>query len=380
MADSDQIQAETIKILSWAQKKKIGITEINAIIDLGFTSMDALSVATLEDIKKAKLSIGQQRLLTKALDETFREEATRLVAPGTGEINETVHADTFTDNREIHGNTEIQPGPSGHPEYEEAAVGNSFVQSLMGQFRNGPHGGNNGNAVPIGISGAACGNTGMLSWQDPQVYLKSRATTKSEFLDIVDFVDQSNNQSERVVSSSDGFELICRAGTKKPKLDSLSIPQWSSANLAILYKLVQDGILQNNQIFDYLSYTANIYSLMSSHDLVSVYTYDREYRKLQHQHKFRWGTAVSHLMVGHLRLKQTPPSQNGSKQKPKQEKTLPSGIFSSHTADGKVICKKFNNRSGCNFLNCKFEHVCNVPGCAKQHPGHQHGDSKNRLA
>ena len=99
MADSDQIQAETLKILSWAQKKKIGIMEINAIIDLGFTSMDALSVATLDDIKKAKLSIGQQRLLTKALDETFREEATRLVVPGTGEINETVHADTVTDNR-----------------------------------------------------------------------------------------------------------------------------------------------------------------------------------------------------------------------------------------------------------------------------------------
>ena len=50
------------------------------------------------------------------------------------------------------------------------------------------------------------------------MYLKSRATTKSEFLDTVDFVDQSQNQSERVVSSSDGFELICRAGTKNPNL------------------------------------------------------------------------------------------------------------------------------------------------------------------
>ena len=113
--------------------------------------------------------------------------------------------------------------------------------------------------MPMGISGDACGNTVMLSWQDPQVYLKSGATTKSEFLDIIDFVDHLHNQSERVVSSSDGFELICRERTKKPKLDSISIPQWSSANLAILYKRVQDGILQHNQIFDYLSYTANIY-------------------------------------------------------------------------------------------------------------------------
>ena len=85
---------------SWAEKKKIWISEINAIIDLGFTSMVAISVATLEDIQKAKLSIGQQRLLTKALDETFREEATRLVVPGTGEMNETVNADTVTDNQE----------------------------------------------------------------------------------------------------------------------------------------------------------------------------------------------------------------------------------------------------------------------------------------
>ena len=148
MADSDLMHAKTIKILSWAEKKKIRISEINAIVDIGFTSMDTLTVPTLEDIKKAKLPIGQQSLLT--LDETFREEATRLAVSGTGEMNETVNADTVTDNREIHGDTETQPGLSGHPAYEEAAFGNLFVQSLIGQFRNGTHGVNN--AVPIAIS------------------------------------------------------------------------------------------------------------------------------------------------------------------------------------------------------------------------------------
>lgn len=67
-----------------------------------------------------------------------------------------------------------------------------------------------------------------------------------------------------------GFQIICRSGPNKPKLEKLTLWKWPSANLAILHKLVEDGVLPMAQIFDYLSHTSRIYCLVSSHELVSV--------------------------------------------------------------------------------------------------------------
>ena len=57
--------------------------------------------------------------------------------------------------------------------------------------------------------------------------------------------------SDKVVSTNDEFQLICRAGPKKPRLERLAVNQWSVANIAIMHKLVQDGTLPLSQVFDY---------------------------------------------------------------------------------------------------------------------------------
>ena len=75
-------------------------------------------------------------------------------------------------------------------------------------------------------------------------------------------------------------------------------------------KLLQRGVLTHSSLLDYLSYTTRVYQLLSVHDTRSVFLYDREYRKLQTLHSFRWGTDVPHLQMVHLRPKSLQNFQN----------------------------------------------------------------------
>ena len=141
-------------------------------------------------------------------------------------------------------------------------------------------------------------------------------------------------------------------------------------------------MLPLSQVFDYMSYTTYLYRLMNAYDLVSVYMYDREYRRLQHAHKFRWGTVVGHLSTQHLRLRQSKENvgstrtsrQNGSGQNSKAYNNGNQSKVASHSLDGKPICRNFNGRGGCNMTDCRYMHVCNVPGCYREHPSVSHAD------
>ena len=76
-------------------------------------------------------------------------------------------------------------------------------------------------------------------------------------------------------------QLVIKLGPKKPKLKSLSLSQWSVANLAILYRLVNEDKLVGPNLMDYLSYNTKVYHLVQRFSLPSVLLYNREYRKLQ---------------------------------------------------------------------------------------------------
>ena len=125
----------------------------------------------------------------------------------------------------------------------------------------------------------------------PQVHLSSAAgKSTSNYLDICDFVEV-----EVVLGAQGDQQIVMKSGPKKPRLENITLCQWSVANLAILYKLVGENKLQGTALMDYLSYTTKIYQLVQRYTLVSVMLYDREYRKLQASLKFRWGTDVQHL-------------------------------------------------------------------------------------
>ena len=133
------------------------------------------------------------------------------------------------------------------------------------------------------------------SWSDPQAHIAS-ATGKSAstYHDICDFVPNAIME-EFLVGGQDEQQLVIKSGLKKPKLESLTLSQWSVTNLAILYRLANEGKLGGSSLMDYLSYSTKVYQLVQRFSLASVMLYDREYRKLQGSMNFRWGTDVQHL-------------------------------------------------------------------------------------
>ena len=373
MADAEQVAEDIKAVIAWASLKKVSLDTVKSVIEMGFTSLEALENISRDELKKSTAPVGQQKLLLKAV-------------AGLGVPDVNPNPDTPpTDNPPITGPPDTSQG-------DVIAGQDAFARKIMDQLQamqsappvvppvaGQPSG---GLGQPVGQVDMAP-VTGMLSWQDPQVYLKSVVNNKVQCLNIVDFVDLNQSVTERVLSTVEDLEFVCRSGSRKPKLDNLTISQWSLANIAILYKLFQEGSIQLHEVFDYLSYTTHIYSLIGTHELTSVYFYDREYRRLQAGHKFRWGTAVGHLSSGFLRLRtvSSTPQGNATQFKASTRPDRPPYRapfqFQNHTNDGKTICKNFNTKMGCTFTGCKFEHVCNVPGCGRGHPGAAHAQSKN---
>ena len=218
------------------------------------------------------------------------------------------------------------------------------------------------------------------SWNNPQIYLAAAASGKSAipYYDITDFVAE-NTQKENVIACNDLHQGIFISGPQKVKLENVTLDQWSVANLAILHKLVGEEKLKADNILDYLSYTTKICELAQRFSLISVWLYDREYRKLQATHSFRWGTDLPHLLLVHLQNRvprQGPVKPKHSRHNPvppkKMHKATPM------TLDGKVICRLYNAKSGCKFDNlCKFAHQCSKPGCYQWHSAFTHHQPKN---
>ena len=139
--------------------------------------------------------------------------------------------------------------------------------------------------------------------------------------------------------------MTVKSGPKKPKLENLSLSQLSIANLAILYKLVGEEKLVGPALMDYLSYSTKFYQLVQKCSLTSVLLFDREYRKLQADMEFRWGTDVQQLHTLHLQ-----PRIKLSKQAPLAQQTR-KGSSNVHVSSNKPkqgkrdigICRNFNS-------------------------------------
>ena len=185
---------------------------------------------------------------------------------------------------------------------------------------------------------------------------------------------RTNVEEEVVLGGHGDQQVIVKSGSKKPRLENLTLSQWSLANLAILYCLVNDHKLQGSSLMDYLSYTTKIYQLVQRYSLVSVLLIDREYRKLQTMIKFRLGTDVQHLSNIHLQSRDKPVVQgNQSKKVLPPNRPSKNGRNRSETA----VCRNYNSQKGCTFTDCKFRHVCILPGCNQSHSALNHITENN---
>lgn len=214
--------------------KKLSPKTADKLLELGYDSMEALSLLAEDDLGEADILIGQIKLLLHSLKQTFP----RGQAASENSANQ------------------VPQNEDGEQSIHNIGDDDVFIRNMLGQLHGAQtqqqpfHTGPSGNA------------NGTYSWQDPQIYLKSlNASSSKEHYDIADFVNSCSLHTERVISDNDDGQLIFKLGPAKPKLESLSVPQWSVANLAILQKLLQEDCLGQDQILDchtphaYISYS-----------------------------------------------------------------------------------------------------------------------------
>lgn len=209
---------------------------------------------------------------------------------------------------------------------------------------------------------------------DPQVFLGTNAKPAQgakggeKPLLIPDFVsvnNLANNEEEQEIGSSGGASIVIRAQKGKPKLENITLSMWIAANVRIMHELLTTGKLSGTpSIADYLSYTVKFAELLESHTFLSALLYDNEYRKLQHKYGFRWGSHSQHLHTGFL-VKRRPTS---SAQAPPQKSLARNR--QQHVPS--PICRQFNSPTGCQWPNCRFQHVCIISNCNQPHPQHEH--------
>ena len=299
--------------------------------------------------------------------------------------NETVSGNSQPPNQTVTGRSHLQqPGLPEEDPYLRALV--QQLQSGQSALQNTPSF-NAGTLNISGINNSAPFQTGQSvsinvptveSWRDPQVYLSRTALGKSphSHYDITDFVT-GMVEEDVVVGGNGSQQVVLKSGPKKPKLENVTLAQWCEANNAILYRLVCESKLHPNNMLDYISYSTKICELVQRFTLVSVLLYDRNYRQLQAQNGFRWGTDVPHLQNVHL-IPRIPRSNNNQPQKggpsqPSRTQQNPGPL----TLDGRVVCKLFNTKAGCHYKECRYVHQCSHNGCHQAHSATTHYQGKN---
>ena len=203
----------------------------------------------------------------------------------------------------------------------------------------------------------------------------------TKFLDIVDFIPFLPGyvvEKDRVqVAASAGAPLTFETAPRKPDLLDVDPHQWGMANMMLLYRLIELGQITMANLPDYMLYTKSIHHLGTMYEWGSIMMYDREYRRMQAQKKWDWGTESSYLINCHLRKKAPPPppaapsNQNNNKRKDSQDKGKRNKVYDK---TGKEVCKNFNG-GGCTYQGCRHSHVCIV--CLGGHPATSHESSKN---
>ena len=341
----------------------------NELVQRGFTSCYALALAEPEDLQGPEIPTGQQRLIShlvktlRGQSQTTEKDSTTQSGQGPSQAAATTTG------------TALPTSQTGHRQDQSTSAdlyGAAIMSNMMAQQQELI------SAQPPANSFVATpeqtqGQHRQPSWNDPQIHL-STATGKSvtDFYDICDFV-QGTVEEETIISEQGVQQLVFKSGPKKPRLENLTLSQWSIANLAILYKLSGENKLGGPSMLDYLSYTTKVYQLVQRFSLMSVLLYDREYRKLQAQMGFRWGTDVQHLHTLCLQPRDKQPSQGVKK--PVGPK--PTGGKQEKPKRDSPICRNFNSSKGCTHQTCSFRHECIVPGCGKKHTVMTHMTEKN---
>ena len=148
--------------------------------------------------------------------------------------------------------------------------------------------------------------------------------------------------------------------------------------MRILRELVIEDNISRNQIVNHINYLIQIACFAQTKRWSSVVAYDAIYRREQHTHGFAWGRQ-SAFMASTLLPKDPPPNKDNRDHRHRahfgdhRHRAHFGSNVNPHSNN--FICGRWNGKSGCNGVNCTYDHVCKQ--CFANHPVTQHTQKKN---
>jgi hypothetical protein len=200
--------------------RKCGLTDptIAILVDQGFVNKDALSVMELSDIGGLKVKqIAQKRLLERLLRREHAPlEDTAASCPAPAE-----DAEIAT----------MSPKPGTSSMSASNLLDNLLKTADDSEAKT--------QGMGLNTMSAECDRGDL----NPLVYLSDNSG--ANYLDIVDFVPRAIHREEEnnVLSANGEFELMLKMGPKKPRLEEVSMMDWTAANARIMAKLLLEGKL-----------------------------------------------------------------------------------------------------------------------------------------
>ena len=191
---------------------------------------------------------------------------------------------------------------------------------------------------------------------------------------IVDFISNMSygtvSMEEHEVVKQGTSQLVLRSSRVKPLPEQITLAQWISSNARIMSKLITDGKLSSQQqMLDYLQYTADFGDYAQTCEIPSLMVYDQEYRRKQATSDRSWGEDDIHLCTFYLHRKQRSDKRHQPHNRANRQNTWnkPPRLLD---LAGVEICRNFNS-VGCTRENCQYSHSCLI--CKdKSHPKTRH--------
>ncbi len=187
---------------------------------------------------------------------------------------------------------------------------------------------------------------------DPRALLTMKAT-RNKTVHITEFVPDHIKKKRFPkafrLNTTEGGEACLLYPEAPVTYEGITIDVWGAANMRLLNRLLESGQLARTDVEFYLAYTAHIFDLAERYLWGSILMLDMQYRELQAEHGFPWGTFAAQLELKTLVPK--PTATAGAAYTPMAEE-----------------CRMFKARGSCTFgSSCKYRHAqhTNV-----RHPGH----------
>jgi len=332
----------------WAKNSGLSRKTERVLRSEEMTSDRALRLLEASDIRTLDLSLGQRKLLEVGVAE-LRCENTRTIQPS---HQEPADASVATADNAL--SSEPRGSPSEQPTQLEDV--NRLVADLLGTTPKPPA--TTGRSALLTSVSELAGRAGSSAVTDN--------VDLSDILGVVRGLGQSD-QDTVLTSLPNGVQLLLKNDKNKRKWESLSVSQWCAANCTMIQKLVAHS--DTSRLVEYVEYVKRICELAEFYEWPSVLQYDKAFRAQQELNPGRWDADHPHLDRLYLRISQKGPTRaNTSAHRSAPDRT---GSGGQSNLQSQEPCRLYNV-GRCNFNPCRFPHVCNVPGCRKNHPQTDH--------